>query len=196
MSEEKKSWFNRIWSAMTGLIVGVAAMFGVNHQQVTGIKNDVKGAYDKVQEVQVAIENKDLVGAITAVTDAANALKEIVGEVNDTKETVVESFESYKAQVAEIKAAIDAKDWKASHDKAVDFAAALTAKVPADQLTGSAKTAYDLTSKFITDVDEGKYDGAIAFAEKIMALFNKTAAPEVPSIPETPAAPAAETPAN
>ena len=185
----KKSWFNRVWAAVAGLVIGVAGMFGINQAQVAEIKNDATKA---IQEVKATVD------AIESGKNAISTLQTITGEVKDAAEIAKDSVEQYKATVVELKAAVDAKDWK----KAVEIANGLTKKIieaiPEDKLEGTTKKVYDLAKEISVGIDEKKYDPVIELVGKLIALFDKkdvAANADVPGAHEVPAAPA-ETPAN
>lgn len=182
----KKSWFNRVWSAVTGLIVGVAAMFGVNKAQVAEIKSEVQTAYEKVQNVQTAIENKDFAGAIGAVTDAAAALKEVIGDVKDTANTVKENLEAYVDEFETLNNALKAKDWEAAKAAAQVLLDDITSKMPVDQMSGKTKDVYDKVVEVLANINAGKYDDAVETAQKVASWLPKKkaaadAAPELPA---------------
>lgn len=180
----KKSWFNRVWSAFTGLVVGVAAMFGINRAQVNEIRAEVQTAYDKVKEVQVAVENKDWGTAISAATDAAAALKEAVGDVKDAADTAKDTFEGYVADFETLKATVEAKDWVAAKNAAVELVKKITANIPVEQLEGKTKDLYEALNSFIQSLDEGKYDNAINTVQKVASWLpkkNVATAPELPA---------------
>ena len=182
----KKSWFNRVWSAVTGLIVGVAAMFGVNKAQVAEIKNEVQNAYDKVKEVQTAVEEKDWGTAIGATAEAIEALKEVVGDAKDAADTVKENLEAYVDEFEALKGAIEAKDWEAAKAAAQVLLDDITSKIPADQLTGKTKDIYEKIVEVLGNINDGKYDAAINTVQKVASWLPKKkvaaeAAPEVPA---------------
>lgn len=194
----KKSWFNRVWAAVAGLVIGVAGMFGINQAQVAEIKNDATKAIQEVKATVDAIQNKKYIDAIESGKNAISTLQTITGEVKDAAEIAKDSVEQYKATVVELKAAVDAKDWK----KAVEIANGLTKKIieaiPEDKLEGTTKKVYDLTKEISVGIDEKKYDPVIELVGKLIALFDKkdvAANADVPGAQEAPAAPA-ETPAN
>ena len=194
----KKSWFNRVWAAVAGLVIGVAGMFGINQAQVAEIKNDATKAIQEVKATVDAIQNKKYIDAIESGKNAISTLQTITGEVKDAAEIAKDSVEQYKATVVELKAAVDAKDWK----KAVEIANGLTKKIieaiPEDKLEGTTKKVYDLAKEISVGIDEKKYDPVIELVGKLIALFDKkdvAANADVPGAHEVPAAPA-ETPAN
>jgi len=194
----KKSWFNRVWAAVAGLVIGVAGMFGINQAQVAEIKNDATKAIQEVKATVDAIQNKKYIDAIESGKNAISTLQTITGEVKDAAEIAKDSVEQYKATVVELKAAVDAKDWK----KAVEIANGLTKKIieaiPEDKLEGTTKKVYDLAKEISVGIDEKKYDPVIELVGKLIALFDKkdvSANADVPGAQEVPAAPA-ETPAN
>lgn len=169
--KEKKSWFNRIWSAVTGLIVGVAAMFGINAGQVQDLKNDIDTLKAKTENVQNAYKSGDIKGVLDAAKELVEAGKEVVDSGKDIVDTGKTAFNEYKASADEIKSAIDAKDYKTAHDKAIDLSNVLINKFPGDTLAGVPKTVYDLLQEFIKAIDEGKYDVAVEFVEKVIKSF-------------------------
>ena len=168
----KKSWFNRVWSAMTGLIVGIAAMFGIKEVQINEIKENVKTAYDQVQNVKNALENKDFAGATDAIGKAGNAITNVIGDVKETIDVAKETWEVYKVSFNEIKVAMDANNHAEAHTKAVALADKILNDIPEDQMTGKTKEIYNLICGFIDDVKNGKYDAAIETINSITALFN------------------------
>lgn len=167
----KKSWFNRIWSAMTGLIVGIAAMFGIKQTQINEIRNDVQNVYDQVQNIKTAIDNKDLDAAATAVGNASNAITDVIGDVKAAGEIAKENWEIYKVTINEIKLAIQNKNYSESHDKAVLLASKILAEIPEDEMTGKTREIYQCINGFINDVKDGKYESAIVTINKISELF-------------------------
>ncbi len=189
----KKSWFNRAWSAVAGLIVGIAAMFGVNQAQLSTVKADATKAYADVQAVIAAIQDKKYLEAIEAGKNAMESLKTITGEVKEITEVVKDSAEEYKGAVLEIKAAADAKDYKKVLELSTALAAKITEKVPADQLTGTTKKVYDIVAQIINDSKDGKYEPVINLVGKLVDLFKKDTVPApTPASEPTPApAPAA-----
>lgn len=169
--KEKKSWFNRVWSAVTGLIVGVAAMFGINAGQVQDLKNDLADVKAKTENVQTAYKNGDIKGVLDAAKELVESGKEAVDSAKDIVDTGKVAYTEYKNKAEEIKTAIEAKDYTTAHAKAVDLSALLLENFPVTPLTGVQKTVYDLLQEFITAVDEGKYDTAVAFLDKIIHTF-------------------------
>lgn len=169
----KKSWFNRVWAAVVGLIVGIAGMLGINQAQVAEIKNETTKAIQEVKATVDAIQNKKYIDAIESGKNALSALQTITGEVKDAAEIAKDSIEQYKATVVELKAAVDAKDWA----KAVEIANGLTKKiieaVPEDKLQGTTKKVYDLAKEISVGIDEKKYDPVIELVGKLIALFDK-----------------------
>jgi hypothetical protein len=168
---EKKSWFNRVWSAMSGLIVGIAAMFGIKQTQINEIRNDMQNVYDQVQNIKTAIDNKDLDAAATAVGNASDAITEVIGDVKVVGEIAKENWETYKATINEIKLAIQNKNYSESHDKAVLLASKILGEIPEDEMTGKTREIYQRINGFINDVKDGKYDSAIDTINKIGELF-------------------------
>lgn len=192
MSEEiktnKKPWFNRIWSAVTGLVIGIAAMFGISTSQISDIKNDAKEAYAKIQEIQACIEEKDYVSVIKAANDAAKSIKQIIGEVKETTDEAKESYNFYKNSIEEIKTAMNAKDYKKASDNATKLLAKLVEKVPADQLTGVEEKIYKILEGFVKSINEGKYDDAneLLNGKEVLVI---PPIPSVPTVTETPTVP-------
>ena len=169
----KKSWFNRIWSAFTGLIVGVAAMFGVDQTRITDIKEDVKEISTKAEAVQVALQEKKYDEAIAGIKDVVTSAKEIASSVKEIKDEVQLKFNEYKSEYMKIKAAVESKNYTEAHTLAVSFAAKLTTDFPDDKLTGVPKTAYVLLNTFMKDLDEKKYDNLVELVTKIGKLFTE-----------------------
>lgn len=169
----KKSWFNRIWSAFTGLIVGVAAMFGVDQARITDIKEDVEEIGTKAEAVQVALQEKKYDEAIAGIKDVVTSAKEVASSVKEVKDEVQLKFNEYKSEYMKIKTAVESKNYTEAHNLAVSLAAKLTTEFPGDKLTGVPKAAYDLLNTFMKDLDEKKYDNLVELVTKIGKLFTE-----------------------
>jgi len=169
----KKSWFNRIWAAVTGIVIGVAGMFGINQSKVAEIKNEASKAIEEVKATVDAIQNKNYIEAIESGKNAISTLQTITGEVKEVADAAKDTVEYYKTTVLELKSAVDAKDWT----KAVEIANGLTAKileaVPEDKLEGPLKSVYDFAKKIVAEINDKKYDPAIELVGKMVVLFDK-----------------------
>lgn len=188
---EKKSWFNKAWSFVLGLAIGVAGMLGVKQPQINSIKADVEKAYTEVAATVEAVKNKDYAGALENGKNAATTLQAITGEVKEVAETAKDAIEQYKDAVAALKTAIDAKDWKAALAAAKTLTDKIVENTPADKLEGKPKEVYDIVTQIVNDINENKYDPVIDLATKLSNLFKKAEAPA-----EAPSAAPAEAPAE
>lgn len=177
MSEEKeqvtKSWFNRFWSAVLGVVIGIAAMFGVNHVQINSIKEDVKKAYAEVQTTITAIQEKKYFDAIESGKNAITTLQTITGEVKEAIDVAKTGIEEYKADYLELKAAVDAKDWKTATTVVNRLLQKINENAPVESLTGFPKKLYDLLITINKNIEAGAYDPIIETIEQIKALFEK-----------------------
>ena len=186
---EKKSWFNRVWSFTLGLVIGVAGVFGIKQPQINAIKADAEKAYTEVTAAVEAVKNKDYAGAIESGKNAATTLQTITGEVKEVAEIAKDTAEQYKDAVLELKAAVDAKDWKAALTSGTALLGKITENVPAENLTGKPKEIYDIATQVVNDINEQKYDPVIDLVTKLANLFKKAEA-------ETPVEAPAEAPAE
>lgn len=169
----KASWYNRIWAALTGLVVGIAAMFGVSQTQLTTVKNDATDAYKQIQIMIDAVKNKDYATAIEAGKTAVTKLQAITGEVKEISGVVKEAGDEYKESVLGIKAAIEAKDYAKASADCGTLIAKITANIPADKLTGKTKQIYDFVVLIKTNIDEKKYDATLETIKSLVDLFKK-----------------------
>lgn len=178
-SEEKQSkkslfaWFNRIWSAVSGFIVGLLAMFGIDRGEVAEIKSNVQEAIGKVQEVQMDIKDGKYIEALSGIIELGNDLKDITGDVKEAVIEVKENIDGYKADVEAVKEAVEGKDWIAAKDAATELAKKISDAIPEDQLTGKQKEIYDSVNSFVEKLDNGDYDSAISIANKVTSFFSK-----------------------
>ena len=178
MSEETKAvkkagWFNRVWSAVFGVIVGVAAMFGVSTVQMNNVKTNAEKAYVEIQATIDAIQAKKYFEAIEAGKNAINTIQTITGEVKEIIDTGKDGIDEFKATIDSLKAAIDAKDYKTALTIVNDLIAKIKAAIPEDKLSPKAKQVIDLLNQISADLNENKYDPVINIAEKLVALFKK-----------------------
>ena len=111
--------------------------------------------------------------ALVCANESIKITSKIVKEGKDAAETVKTSYLEYKDAVAEIKTAVDAKDWKKTVALSSALAKKITDRVPADQLEGTTKTIYDNVNAIVTNANEGKYDKVIDMAEVLIKLFDK-----------------------
>jgi hypothetical protein len=182
-----KNIFGKVWTSIVGLIVGVAAMLGVNQSQINAVKTDTTEAYKEVQAVIQAIQSKDYLKAIDAAKKAADKLKNVTGEVKEAVDTAKEGIEIYKLQIADLKAAAEANDYKQVIAIASQLSSDITSVVPADKLTGKQKELYDIVVQVNTMAAEQKFDPIIDLIGKISKLFS-----EKEDAPAKQAAPPAE----
>lgn len=186
---EKKPWFNRIWSAVTGIVIGLAAMFGVNYYQANEIKKNAETAFTNVQAVIQAIKDKDYAAAMNAAQSAVTNIKTIAGDVKEASATVKESYEQYRESVKAIQAAVKAKDLKTAAATATKLIADITKNIPAESLTGKTKEIFDIAKQIVTDAEAGKYEPVVSLVEKLVKLFEKKAdAPAAEPVVSAPAA--------
>lgn len=200
MSEEtkevKKSWFNRAWSAVFGVIVGIAAMFGVSQYQMNEVKTNAEKAYIEIRATIEAIQEKKYFEAIEAGKNAISTIQTITGDVKEIIDTGKDGIDEFKGTIDSLKAAIDAKDYKTALTIVNDLVAKIKAAIPEDKLSPKAKQVIDLLNQISTDLNEGKYDPVVNVVEKLVALFKKAdkatdAAVEVPAeVPVAPEVPA------
>jgi len=166
--KEKKSWFNRVWSAVAGLVVGLAAMFGINQAQINAIKEDATKAYEQVQTTITAIQDKKYIDAIESGKNAISTLQTITGEVKEVVEIAKGSIDEYKDAAIEIKIAIDEKRYPEALKLTADLIAKITEKMPEDTITGKPKELLDIIKQISDDLNAGKYDPVIDLANKLM----------------------------
>lgn len=194
MSEEtkevKKSWFNRAWSTVFGIIVGVAAMFGISTVQMNSVKANAEKAYVEIQTTIEAIQAKKYFEAIEAGKNAISTIQTITGDVKEIIDTGKDGIDEFKTTIDSLKAAIDAKDYKTALTIVNDLLAKIKKAIPEEKLSPKAKQVVDLLNQIEADLKENKYDPVINIAEKLVALFKKAdaveAAPEVPEVPVAP----------
>ena len=180
-TSKAKGVLNKIWTIVAGAIIGVASMLGVNKTQIDAIKNDANDEYKEVQNVVTAIQNKEYITAIDSAMKASEKLKTIAGEVKEATDTAKEGIEVYKLQIADLKTAAEAKDYKKVVAIASKIAEDITTAIPADKLTGKQKEIYDLIVQIIQDANAQKYDPIIDIITKISAIVKPAeAAPVAP----------------
>jgi ElaB/YqjD/DUF883 family membrane-anchored ribosome-binding protein len=94
---KKATWWNRIWSAIVGAVLAVAAMFGITEPQI-------KEQKAKVEEVtKLAGEALELAKA-GKIEDAKAALELAVESGKELKEQAKKDVESVKEKAKEAKA--------------------------------------------------------------------------------------------
>ncbi len=184
----KSTLVTKIVSVIVGVVVGVASMLGVNQTQINTMKTDTTEAYKEVQAVIQAIQSKDYLKAIDAAKKAADKLKNVADDAKEAVDTAKEGIETYKQQVIDLKAAVDAKDYKTVVAIASKISGDITAAVPADKLTGKTKEVYDLVVKITEDAAAQKYDPIIDTVTRLVSLFKteNEAAPATDSSVPTP----------
>jgi len=170
-AKPKSTIVSKIVSVIVGAVVGVAAMLGVNQTQINTIKTDTTEAYKEVQAVIQAIQSKEYLKAIDAAKKASDKLKNVVEDAKEINDTAKEGIEAYKQQVLDLKAAVDAKDYKAAVAIASKLSGDITAAIPADKLTGKTKEIYDIVVMITEDAAAQKYDPIINLVEKLIALY-------------------------
>lgn len=174
MSEEtKKNWWKNIASAIVGLIIGIASMFGINQSDLADLKGNVEKAYSQIKSVKIALDNKQYLDAIDAAKKAIAEMEDLIQKAKDAAAIAQDSIDEYKAVAAEIKAAAEAKDYKKVVALSTDIIEKINQAVPADKLTGKVKQLHDLITQIIADAKEEKYEPTIDAIEKLIALFKK-----------------------
>ena len=167
----KSALVSKIVSVIVGAVVGIATMLGVNKTQIDTIKSDTTEAYKEVQTAIQAIQNKEYLKAIDAAKKAADKLQVIADDAKDISETAKTGIEAYKTQALELKAAVEAKDYKTAVAIASKISSDITAAIPADKLTGKTKEVYDIVVMITEDAAAQKYDPIINLVEKLNDLF-------------------------
>lgn len=167
-------WFNRIWACVSGIVIGIAAMFGIDKAKVEDTVKATGETLEAAAETIEAAKDKDWEAVKENAAATVEAGKAAAEKGKEVYEIGKNTFDYYQAQVDEIQKLCDAGDWKAAHDKAVYLADLLVKAFPEEVLNpGPAKAAYGLLKDFITDLDAGKYDQAVLFAKKVKDTFKK-----------------------
>jgi uncharacterized phage infection (PIP) family protein YhgE len=108
---KKQTWWNRIWSAIVGAIVAVAAMLGITTEEVNEQKARVQKITVCVTEAKEALSKGDIASAKAKVEEAITISKEIAGDVKQVKENADKLIETVKTEVE--KKAAEAAEKKA-----------------------------------------------------------------------------------
>lgn len=171
--EKKKSggWFSRICSAVAGLVVGIASMFGIDRGQINEIKGQAQQVQNQIQQVQEAIKTGDYVNALENVADAIDGIQKITGDVKDAADDAKKAAEEYKNDIDAIVEAARSKDYAGVAAQAKNLVAKINAKVPADQLTGIPLQIHSALEKLIADIDGGRFDGINKAVNNLRALI-------------------------
>ena len=164
------------------------ACSGVNHAQVTEIRDSAVSASQNLKAAIEAVKGgKPISDVIAPLESAMSDIKTITGEVKAAAETVEGSIGQYRETAIELKAAVDAKDF----GKAVEIANGLMKRiveaVPEDKLDGSMKKVYCLVKEITAGIDEKKYEPTVELVRNLVALFEKEQAGAEPA-PAEPAA--------
>ena len=93
------TWANRLWSAVVGIAVGVASMFGVTNSQiaqekakVTSIKTQVTAALEALKVGDVTVATANLNAAIATGKEVVADAKAIAEQVKTAdKQSVIET---------------------------------------------------------------------------------------------------------
>ena len=56
--DSKGTWLNRVISAITGVVIGILSVFGVNQAQINEIKTDVASVQDNTKQLIEFIQNR------------------------------------------------------------------------------------------------------------------------------------------
>ena len=168
------------------------ACSGVNHAQVTEIRDSLARASQKLKAAIEAVKGgKPISDVIAPLESAMSDIQTITGEVKAAAETVEGSIGQYRETAIELKAAVDAKDF----GKAVEIANGLMKRiveaVPEDKLDGSMKKVYCLVKEITVGIDEKKYEPTVELVRNLVALFEKEQAGAEPA-PTEPAKPEPE----
>ena len=85
---KKATWWNRIWSAIVGAILAVAAMFGITTDQVAEQKENVKQVKTLASEALESIKKGDVATAQAKLNEAQEVGKEVVSKTKEAIETI------------------------------------------------------------------------------------------------------------
>lgn len=83
-----KSWWNRIWSAIVGAVLAVAAMFGITTDKVAHEKALVTQVKQYAEDALADIKNGNLTEAAKKLEQANAIGKNVVEDVKDTAEKI------------------------------------------------------------------------------------------------------------
>lgn len=83
-----KSWWNRIWSAIVGAVLAVAAMFGITNDKVAQEKALMTQVKQYTEDALVDIKAGNIKAAAEKLEQAKSIGKTVVNDVKETVETV------------------------------------------------------------------------------------------------------------
>lgn len=83
-----KSWWNRIWSAIVGAILAVAAMFGITNDKVAQEKALMTQVKQYTEDALVDIKAGNIKAAAEKLEQAKSIGKTVVNDVKETVENV------------------------------------------------------------------------------------------------------------
>lgn len=94
---KKTGWASKIWSAIIGIVVGVAGMFGISQDQIKTEKAKVETMKTSVVEAIYNLEQGDAKAAIVNLKEITATTKEVAADIKAAaekakaeKQTVVE----------------------------------------------------------------------------------------------------------
>lgn len=88
VTSKKKTWVNRIWSAVVGAVVAVGAMFGVTQPQIEAQKAKVTELKTYAIEALDAIKSGDVTTATEKLKQATATTKEVAEQIKKDVEKV------------------------------------------------------------------------------------------------------------
>lgn len=91
---KKATWWNRIWSAIVGAVLSVAAMFGITTEQINEQKAKTEEVKNLAGEALDAIKKGDVATAKAALELATETGKQVV----DNAKQVVDNVKEAKAE--------------------------------------------------------------------------------------------------
>ena len=83
-----KSWWNRIWSAIVGAVLAVAAMFGITNDKVAQEKALMTQVKQYTEDALVDIKAGNIKAAAEKLEQAKSIGKTVVDDVKETVENV------------------------------------------------------------------------------------------------------------
>lgn len=116
---KKQTWWNRFWSALTGAILAVAAMFGITSDQIAEQKENVKEVKTLASEALNAIKAGDVKTATAKLTEAGEVGKEVVSAAKDVVDKAKATDK--KDIINTVKESFTSKDKKAVTDAAKQY---------------------------------------------------------------------------
>jgi len=108
---KKATWWNRIWSAILGAILAVAAMFGVNADQIKEQKAKTEEVKTLAGEALAAFKAGDTKTGMEKLNAVQTVGKEVVKNTKEMVETVKKTDK--KTVVEKIKTALTSSNTKA-----------------------------------------------------------------------------------